>query len=521
MKRSLAALVLALASAAQLPASTGPIALTHVAIVDTTGGTTLREMTVVVTGDRISELGRTGSVAIPKGASIVDASGKYLIPGLWEMHAHVFGHRGDAFFPLYAVNGVTAVRDMHTVLPIPEIEAHRKRLAEGSLIGPRLVAVAGPLMAGAASRFPHPESRVGTPAEGREGVIARKRMGVDFIKVHGGLTPETYLAIADEARKQGLPFVGHLLGPPGEASDAGQRSLEHGGLLLACSPNGAELRKENAGAVPEPGVGFVILNLRRRAKGTFDEATCQALFAKFRANDTWIVPTLVQGLAWQYLEDGTLPYADWLKYMPRSFWTNWKSSPGFVNPTAQDLIDGKNDLRKSIEVVAGLRRAGVKVMAGTDANGPFPALIPGISLHEELRLFVQAGYTPAEALRTATLDPSRFLGKEKDFGSVERGKIADLVLLDADPLADIRNTQKINAVVLNGRLLDRKSLDEVLARLEAASAQDQQPARHGSGEGGPRWRTRPKRSRGRTSTTSMPSRHSTRTPSFVTTRCPA
>jgi imidazolonepropionase-like amidohydrolase len=113
--------------------------------------------------------------------------------------------------------------------------------------------------------------------------------------------------------------------------------------------------------------------------------------------------------------------------------------------------------------------AGLKLMAGTDANGPFPSLIPGISLHEELRLFVEAGYTPAEALRAATLAPAQYLGREKDFGTVERGKVADLVMLDADPLADIRNTQKIQAVMLNGRLLDRKALDEIQSRLEASA----------------------------------------------------
>ena len=116
-----------------------------------------------------------------------------------------------------------------------------------------------------------------------------------------------------------------------------------------------------------------------------------------------------------------------------------------------------------------MRRAGVKIMVETDANGGFPSLIPGISLHEELRLFVEAGFTPMEALQAVTLNPARFLGKEKELGTIERGKLADLVLLDANPLEDIRNTQKINAVVLNGRLLDRKALDKLLAQAEAAA----------------------------------------------------
>ena len=447
------------------------VAFTHAAVVDPGGAVAARDRTVVVTGDRITEIGVTGQVRIPPGARVVDATGKYLIPGLWDMHAHIFTHRGGAFFPLYAVAGVTAVRDMNTVVPMAEIEEHRRRLAEGTLIGPRLIAVAGPLIAGPAAggRFP-PQSVVGTPAEARAAVVARKQMGVDFIKPHGGLSRELLLAIVDEARRQGLPVAGHAPGPPDEASDAGLRSIEHNtGVRMSSDRRAPELRKQNAAATPEPGVGFVIQNLRRRARATFDEQTAQPLFAKFRANDTWLVPTLVQGLVWQYLADGRVPYPDWLRYMPRSFTASWKTAPGFENPSPQDLVEGHNDLRMSIEIVAAMRRAGLKLMAGTDANGPFPSLIPGISLHEELRLFVEAGYTPAEALRAATLAPAQFLGREKDFGTIAPGKVADLVLLDADPLADIRNTQKIQAVMLNGRLLDRKALDALLSRLEASA----------------------------------------------------
>ena len=467
----LAVSLLASSVGARLQPAPPVVAFTHVAIVDPGGTATQRNRTVVVAGDRIAHIGGTDEVNIAPAARVIDATGKYLIPGLWDMHAHVFTHRGDAFFSLYALAGVTGVRDMHTIVPMAEIQEHRRRLAAGTLIGPRLIAVAGPLIAGPAGqgRFPA-DCVVSTPAEARAAVVARKRMDVDFIKVHGGLSQQLLLAIADEAKQQGLPVLGHAPGRPEDASDAGLRSIEHNtGVRMSGSPNAAALRKQNAAATPDPSVGVVIQNLRRRAPARFDEQTAQPLFAKFRANDTWLVPTLVQGLVWQYLADGTLPYPDWLRYMPRSFTSTWKNAPGFQNPSAQDLADGHNDLRIAVEIVAAMRRAGLKLMAGTDANGPFPALIPGISLHEELRLFVEAGYTPAEALRAATLAPAQFLGREEDFGTVEPGKVADFVLLDADPLVDVRNTQKIQAVVLNGRLLDRKALDEIRDRLEAAA----------------------------------------------------
>ena len=281
------------------------VAFTRVAVVDPGGTATRRDTTVVVTGDRISEIGSTGEVRIPAGARVVDAAGKYMIPGLWDMHAHMFTHRRDAFFPLYAVAGVTAVRDMNTAVPMADIEERRQGLAAGTLIGPRLIAVAGPLIAGPAGegRFP-PQCIVATPAEARAAVVTRKRMGVDFIKVHGGLSQDLLLAIADEARRQNLPLVGHAPGTPEEASDAGLRSIEHNtGVRMSSSPDAAALRKANRAATAEPGVGFVIQNLRRRAKAKFDEQTAQPLFAKFRANDTWLVPTLVQGLVWHCLQE--------------------------------------------------------------------------------------------------------------------------------------------------------------------------------------------------------------------------
>jgi hypothetical protein len=244
-----AAMILALASCVRLASAGDPVVVTRVAVVDPSGGPTRHDMTVVVVGERIAAIDRDGAVKIPAGARVLDGAGKYLIPGLLDMHAHVFTHRGDAFFPLYAVNGVTGVRDMHTVVPMSEVQEHRRRLAEGSLLGPHLVAVAGPLIAGPAARLFPAECRVATPEEARAAVVARKRMGVDFIKVHGGLSREILLAIGDEARRQGLPFAGHAPGPPGEASDAGQRSIEHNtGVLMAPS----RARPSCRGGTPRP-----------------------------------------------------------------------------------------------------------------------------------------------------------------------------------------------------------------------------------------------------------------------------
>jgi imidazolonepropionase-like amidohydrolase len=249
----LATAVFSSAVGARLQPTPAVVAFTDVAIVDPSGTATQRDRTVVVTGDRIAQIGRTGEVTIPPAARVINATGKYLIPGLWDMHAHVFSHRGGAFFPLYVVAGVTGVRDMHTIVPIAEIQEHRRQLAAATLIGPRLIAVAGPLIAGSVGqgRFPA-ECVVSTPAEARAAVVARKRMGVDFIKVHGGLSQDLLLVIADKAKLQGLPVLGHAPGRPEDASDAGLRSMEHNtGVRRSGSPDAAALRKQNAASVPE------------------------------------------------------------------------------------------------------------------------------------------------------------------------------------------------------------------------------------------------------------------------------
>ncbi len=413
----------------------------------------------------------TGQVRIPPGARVVDATGKYLIPGLWDMHAHIFTHRGDAFFPLYAVAGVTAVRDMHTVVPMAEIQERRKRLADGTLIGPRLIAVAGPLIAGPAGggRFP-PQSVVGTPAEARAAVIARKQMGVDFIKPHGGLSRELLLAIADEAKRQGLPVAGHAPGPPEEASDAGLRSIEHNtGVRMSSDPRAAELRKQNAAATPEPGVGFVIQNLRRRARATFDEQTAQRSSRSSAPTTRGWCPRSCKawyGNTWPTARCHTRSGCATCRGVSPA---SGRARPDSMNPSAQDLVEGNNDLR----IVDRDRRRdatrGAEADGGDRRQRAFPVADSG---HQPAR--------GAETLRRGGIHARRGAaggdprsgpvpGREKDFGTVEQGKVADLVLLDADPLADIRNTQKIQRGHAERPIAGPEALDEMQSRLEASA----------------------------------------------------
>jgi hypothetical protein len=297
-------------------------------------------------------------------------------------------------------------------------------------------------------------------AEARDAVASLQKRGVDFIKVHFRLSRESYFAVAEETKKQGLTFAGHIPFPitAAEASDAGQKSIEHlneSRLLIDCSDREAELRQGKGGLAE-----YV---------NTYNEEKCQALFARFRRNGTWQTPTLVTLQALAYLDERD-PFGDpKMKYVPKAVkdFQQTMIDMFLKGRTQEQWATAKKVFQKDLELVGAMHRAGVQILAGTDAA--IPSIFPGFSLHEELALLVRAGLTPMEALQTATRQPARFLGQERDLGTVEKGKRADLVLLDADPLVDIKNTTRIHAVVVNGRLLDRKTLDQMLTDVEAAA----------------------------------------------------
>ncbi|PYU27766.1 MAG: hypothetical protein DMG32_05210 [Acidobacteria bacterium] len=369
-----------------------PLVFTHVTVIDATGGPLQPDMTVVVSGNRITALGKAGSVAIPRGALMNNAAGKFMIPGLWDMHQHTF-MRKNKVLPLYSlwgniVNGVTGVRDMGDQglpddfgdLPYWQDFEWRQAIAAGSVIGPRLV-LPGILLEGP----PSPRkgwAEISIAAQGREEVDFLKKFGVDFIKVHDSLPREAFFAIAEESKKQGLVFAGHVTNTVSvaEASDAGQKSEEH---LLG-------ILKE-----------------------------FQAQFNNFKQEN---VPALKMLHAAHY------------------------------------------------RVVKEMQRAGVKLLVGTDGR------LFGYDVHDEMAEMVAAGLTPLQVLQAATKNAADFLGRLDSMGTIEKGKIADLVLLDANPLDSIGNAAKINAVVVNGRLLDRNALDRMQAQIKAGSNGTPEPA---------------------------------------------
>lgn len=381
VKRHLLFFFLALALASGAAAQS--LTIVHVTVIDTIGGSALPDHTVTIRDGRITAVEPT--TAIPDDA--LDGRGKFLIPGLWDMHVHLSGAKERAL-PLLVANGVTGVRDLGSRLR--EIDEWRTRIDAGLLVGPRMFR-AGPILNGEA--FNRYQLAVGSAEESRGIVRALKQVEVDFIKVHRRTPREAYFAIVDEAKKQGLAVVGHIpmTVTPEEASDAGQATIEHVVTLFEGTFS-ANLKQDE------------LLPAIRR----FRERDAATLFARFAKNGTVLDPTLVF----------------------------YKSSKQLVP--------------ELIALTHLAHEAHVALLAGTDLNEGGE---PGASLHEELAFLVDAGLTPLEALQTATVIPARVLQRGRDFGAIRAGAIADLVLLDANPLDDIHNTRRIAKVIVGGKVV--------------------------------------------------------------------
>lgn len=432
------------ASAGAEPQQT--VVISHVTVIDGRSATPRRDQTVVIKGNRIVAVGPTTTLASPSGFRTIDGRGKFLIPGLWDMHVHTAIIGGRALLGLYVANGVTGVRDMAGDLDT--LRRWRNEIAKGALDGPRIVA-SGPYLEGGDVPIPHLLTR--TPAEGRAGVDSLKRLGVDFIKVHGQLTPDTYFSIARRARELGMPFAGHVSRAVGAlaASDSGQRSIEHLlGIPVPCT------QAESTALAPRYSVQGAI--------GRCSSQSLAPLYSHFVRNSTWVTPTFVASYQLALWPRAVVPGDSLAHYLPDSvkrFIAQILPMPDSIPPNADSV--GRAIFQKRLRQVSEMHRAGVRVLAGTDA--PLRNSPPGFGLHEELSLLVRGGMSPLSALRAATLEPARFLKMEKSSGAVAVDMYADLLLLDANPLVDIRNTRRISTVIANGRVYDAAATRRLLA----------------------------------------------------------
>ncbi len=443
MIRSILAL-LALAGIAILPVnSQEKIALVGATVIDGTDRPPRANATIVIQGTRIAAI-LSSKQPLPPETRKIDATGEFIIPGLWNNDLHGSYEDGKTHFPDLLAAGITTIRDMGA--PLDDIVRLRDASASGTLVGPR-VFIAGPLMEG-----PTPVQLglivdLFSESQAREEVRALKKAKVDYVEVDTTLTPELYWAVADEAKQQRLPLVGHIPPKisPWDLTKAPQTDIEHLGgrffnVMIACSSDQDYFMKRIADTYDD------LLNALNEKKSilepqfkadfdqrlldTFDSRKAQRLFRIYAKNGIAQTPTLFV-----------------LK-------TLWETNKDRNHLDDRDMEAGKRIFAKDLEIVGEMKRDGVPILAGTD--GPYEQ--GGDALHSELNLLVDAGLTPLQALQAASRDAARAMGIADEVGTIEVGKTADLVVLHANPLLDITNTSKVDAVVLRGRYLSQQDL---------------------------------------------------------------
>jgi imidazolonepropionase-like amidohydrolase len=453
------------------------LVLRDVTVIDATGAPPAPHRAVLIQDGRIRAITPLRQLRVPPGAQIVDASGKFVIPGLWDMHVHMssvpvspvargasaYQSNSRYYLPLFVAWGVTGVRDMSGNLEL--LNAWRDSVSRGLLLGPRM------LVTGFKLGSPHPAMPgapypLRTETDVRTTVRMLREHGADFVKV-AGLPRELVPALADECRRQGLVFVGHL--PTdlsvAEASQAGQRGIEHlDGVLLSLSSRAVELR-ERERRLDSWWMRLLVrfhlkdadrsrLELHREILASASRVRAESLYALLIRNRTWQEPTLTELRDLHRVPERGFA-AEQRDYVPPL------REPIGLTHWDKDLALGRLEFEHQVHIVGEMFRAGVPILAGTDTPGR--DRIPGFSLAEELEWLVRAGFSPMAALQAATREPARFLSATDSLGTIEPGKVADLVLLNGDPLADIRNVHAVHAVVLRGRYWSPAELDSLRA----------------------------------------------------------
>lgn len=483
---------------------TSSVAIDDVTVVDVESGTLRGAQRVVVTGNRIVAVGPGAEVPLPSRIRVLDGAGRYLIPGLWDMHGHLWGKWNESVVaPLFVANGVTGVREMWTdwqpdsLLPsgLTELgEAHRLRNAirEGRVIGPRL------LFAGAPIDGPPGTEQgvivVRTAAEARAAVDRQAARGLDIIVVYQLLGREAFLAAAEQARTRGLRLSGFKPEPLtlDEAADAGMRSAESLTAWINACTSAADTLLPLLRAAIETDARDTSLRMgdaygganrgrfatiRRewsgRAAREIDEPRCAALARRVAARrDSWLAPRFVLGWVRALGAEAMDTLAPTIEYAPLEVRDDWRAARARFDSLPADsgralAARGGETWAQTARLANLLHDAGMPFLAATETWETY--LVPGFSLHREIALLQQIGLSPAAALRAATVEPARYLNATDSLGTIAAGKLADMVLLDANPLDDVRNVNRISAVIVNGRLLDRAALDTLLVRARRAA----------------------------------------------------
>ena len=465
---ALAALTISAASAAA-PPSDGVIR--HVAVIDVEHGRIRYNQAVAWRNGTIVAVGPDARIAKTRANLIVEGKGRYLIPGLWDMHVHFGGgpaliEENEALLPLYIAHGVTTIRDCSGDLP-DQVLAWRDAIARGSLLGPRLL-TSGAKLEGIKPIWKG-TIEVGSRADVDAAIAHEKRVGVDFVKITDStIDPQLFLYAVTRARAAGLRVSGHI--PMQDTVDqavaAGISSIEHMDYAYKAGV------KDQAAIAADFASGRIDrAEANRRIDVGFDPATAISAYRRLAEQRVFVTPTLNISNITAHLDQQTHTNDDYLAYIGPGLRKtyDWRVQRA-ASATPAEIAARHTHFDRMAAILPMLQQAGVTIMAGTDAGFLNSYDYPGIGLHDELALFVKYGLTPAQALSSATRAGPAWFGELGRYGAIAPGKVADFVLLDRNPLEDIAATRAIRLVVLHGRTFDRDALDAMLAQTRAKVA---------------------------------------------------
>ena len=437
------------------------ILIKNISIVDVEQGKINPAQSVLITDKRIKSIGK--KITAEKNTIVVDGSGKFLLPGLWDMHVHAVGSY-KSMLPLFLAYGVTGVREMGTEF-VDTMVYLRKMIAKEEMIGPTIYGT-GPVLDGTPTILkPGLDIGLRSQAEAEHVVDSIAAKGVDFLKVYEMLTPELFQAVANSARKKNLSFVGHL---PiqvdlATAINAGMKSIEHMvGLETAFTSKADSIRQIEIGMIKSftGSNGLQLLGSLRRKRFAeayeyFDQQKANELCALLKSKTVYVTPTLIVLLRFARRDDLAAQKDGADKYIDPQTKNGWNRQFENLLKDTSFAVSEKR-LQYILKIARTLHDNHVNLLAGTDT--PNSWVIPGFGLHREFEYLSEAGLSNAEILRTATINPAKFMNKEKETGSIGIGKNADLVILDADPLQQISNTKRIDAVIVKGKLFTKTDL---------------------------------------------------------------
>ena len=435
--------------------------ISNINIVDVANDSIIKNQSIVIKNNRIVKIALSDSISKDKNTKIIDGTDKYSLAGLWDMHSHLaFQIAPQVIMPLHIANGVTNIRDMQGVVNINEERIQwRKEIESEKLLGPRLIGFADEI--------------VGANYDEQNVLDVINRTANDkqtFIKIYSGILSERYFELAKIAKSKDVVFAGHYPNAinPIEASNAGQRSFEHAHLFLKHANSEADKNRDYYRAM------YADEEFDEKNKPSSIEMLKSFDFAKFYElvdvmvkNETYFCPTHITRKYEAFTNNEAFLNDANLKYIPHLVSLIWKDDVSGMKEYAEQ--EGNQEYlnefyTKGLELTGLAHKKGVRILAGTDSYDPYS--FPGISLHSELEELVKAGLSPSEALACATINPSEYFLASKDYGTIEEGKIADLLILNKNPLIDIKNTTSMEFLFFNGNMYNKEDIDSMKKYVE-------------------------------------------------------